>query len=75
MAQIVIEVGDELKDVLDKPLREYAKTVAAQVREGNHGRRVDYMRFSTRLAERTAALERAGHAVALGALDVDAAHV
>jgi hypothetical protein len=75
MAQIVIEVAEELKGVLAKPLREYAKTVEAQAREGDHGRRVDYLRFSTRLAERTAALERAGHAVALGALDVDAAHV
>lgn len=75
MAQIVIEVADELKPVLERPLREYAKAVESQVREGNRGRRVDYMRFERRLAERTAALERAGHAVALGALDVDAAHV
>ena len=75
MAQIVIEVADGLKPVLEKPMREYVKAVEAQVREGDRGRRVDYMRFETRLAERTAALERAGHQVALAALDVDAAHV
>ncbi|RLB61429.1 MAG: ISKra4 family transposase [Deltaproteobacteria bacterium] len=61
--------------MLERPLREYAKVVAAQVREGERGRRVDQRRFAARLAERTAALERAGHAVALAALDIDAPHV
>ena len=41
MAQIVIEVPDALKHIMQKPMREYAKAVIAQVREGERGRRVD----------------------------------
>jgi len=75
MAQIVIEVPDALKPLLDKPLRGFVKAVAAQMREGERGRRVDYRQFEVKLAARTAALERAGHQATLSALDIDAAHV
>ena len=75
MAQIVIEVPDALKGVVEKPMREYAKTVAAQMREGKRRRHVDYRKFEVKLAERTAAIERAGHQAALSALDIDAAHL
>lgn len=75
MAQIVIEVPDALKPVVEKPMHEYAKAVAAQMREGKRGRRVGYREFEVKLAERTAAIERAGHQAVLSALDVDAAHV
>ncbi len=75
MAQIVIEVPDALKAVVEKPMREYARMVEAQMREGGRGRRVDYRKFEVKLAKKTAAIERAGHQAALSALDIDAAHV
>ncbi len=75
MAQIVIEVPDALKAVVEKSMREYAKAVAAQMREGERRRHVDYRKFEVKLAEKTAAIERAGHQAALSALDIDAAHL
>ena len=56
MAQIVIEVPDALKAVVEESMREYAKAVAVQMREGEHRRHVDYRKFEVKLAEKTAAV-------------------
>ena len=72
MATIVIEIPDALKPIVEPSMRAYVDAVEQQVRAGEARRRVDYAGFEVKLAEATAAMERAGHQAALSALDVDA---
>jgi len=72
MATILVEIPDVLKPILEPSIQAYVAEVARQVREGEGRRRVDYAGFERQLAEKTAAMERAGHQAALSALDVDA---
>jgi hypothetical protein len=70
VAQIVVEVPDELK-ILEGPFKEFIKAATMQLAEQKTGR-VGYEAFERALEERTGALERAVHKATLTALDVDA---
>ncbi len=70
MANIVVEVPEELKAV-GEAMREMVAAITAQVALQRTGR-CGYESFERRLEEKSAAVERAAHVVALTALDVDA---
>jgi hypothetical protein len=71
VARIVIEVPDELKDKLAPALRGYVAAVARHADRGPGGKAIDYAVVERAIGEATAALERAGHQVVLGKLDLD----
>ena len=70
MAQIVVEVPEELK-ILEGPMREFVKAARAQLATQKAGR-IGYEAFERELEKRSGALERAVHKATLSALDVDA---
>ena len=70
MAQIVVEVPEELK-ILEGPVREFIGAAMAQLATQKTGR-AGYEAFERELEKRSAALERAVHGVTLAALDLDA---
>lgn len=71
MSKIMVEIPEELK-CMKKPLEQLLQEAKKQVARGRRGQRVAYEKFEGRLADRVAAVERAGHEAALAALDVDA---
>jgi len=70
---MIIEVPEELKSV-GEAMREMLSALEAQKALQRTGR-CSYSAFERQLEQRSAAIERASHAVALAALDVDAAAV
>lgn len=70
MTQSIIEIPDGLK-VLQQPLEALIELVRGQVERGRQGARVAYGQFCKRLVDAVEAIERAAHAPALSALDVD----
>ena len=70
MANIVVEVPEELKAV-GEAMREMVVAISAQLALQRAGR-CSYQSFERQLEERSAAVERAAHVVALTALDADA---
>jgi hypothetical protein len=59
-------------NVMLPALRELVKTVEVQVERARTGGTLDYAAFERGLAEKTSAVERSGHQVALAALAVSA---
>lgn len=74
MTNIMLEIPESLKALLS-PLRELLHECSAAIAEGNSGRRVEYEAYETRIARAAANAERAAHAAALAALDMDAERV
>jgi hypothetical protein len=70
VARIVIEVPDEYKSLVNA-VEALVATVTEQGVRGGGGKAVDYGQVEIRIAEATAAIERAAHEGLLGGLDVD----
>lgn len=72
--QIVLDVADEFKPVLDE-LTLLLRVVSAKVEEIRAAPRTDYAAIERELAERTAAIEAQAHGVLLRAADLDAPRI
>ena len=71
MAKMMLEIPEELKG-MQEPLQALMDEASKQIDRARRGRRMDYERFESLVAERVAAVDRGIHAVCLAALDVDA---
>jgi len=67
----MIEIPDGLKSMCT-PVKELIACAAKMVEKARGGGEFPYESFETRLAEKTAAVERSAHEATLSALDVDA---
>ena len=74
MTTMMLEIPAALNTMVPA-LREMVETVRVQVERARTGGHVDYAAFEGRLAAKSAAVERGGHAAALAALVMDAPKV
>jgi hypothetical protein len=72
---MMLEIPETLKTIV-QPLRDLIAEARAQIERGRaSGREAQYESFEGRLVAKMAAVERAAHEAALGALDVDAPQI